>query len=230
MGNDGTLHLLYTCPFCWKVRGMIEYLKLDIKYHGINGLRAKKELKFVEDWNKVPVFTDANGKHVVDSTPIMKHLDDVFNGGSLRSSSDQVRQDEWLEWCDSKLSKATIPILYGGFFSALSTTRRVSKEEKFGFVSRRMYAWLGFPIMWGIIARSRVKKDGRSPQKLWHDLLDEFTSEFGEQPFFGGSAPDLVDFAAFGYMRSISPFKQFSLLTSHELGMTWYTRMMDLVS
>jgi glutathione S-transferase len=229
MGKDGTLHLLYTCPFCWKVRGLIRYLNLDVSYHGINGLRAKKELKFVDDWNKVPVFTDNQGKHHVDSTPIMKHLDKTHNGSKLFSEN-QEHQQKWLEWCDTKLSKATIPILYGGFFSALSTTRRVSKEEKFGFISRKAYAWLGFPIMWGFIARSRVKKDGRKPQQLWHDLLDEFTNEFGEKTYFGGSTPDLVDFAAFGYMRSISPFKQFSLLTNHEKGMAWYHEMMALIS
>jgi len=229
MGKDGTLHLLYTCPFCWKVRGLIRYLNLDVSYHGINGLRAKKELKFVDDWNKVPVYTDNEGKHHVDSTPIMKHLDQTYNDGKLFSEK-REHQQKWLEWCDTKLSKATIPILYGGFFSALSTTRRVSKEEKFGFVSRKAYAWLGFPIMWGIIARSRVKKDGRTPQQLWHDLLDEFTNEVGEETFFGGQTPDLVDFAAFGYMRSISPFKQFSLLTNHEKGMAWYNRMMALIS
>jgi len=229
MGKDGTLHLLYTCPFCWKVRGLIRYLNLDVSYHGINGLRAKKELKFVDDWNKVPVYTDNEGRHHVDSTPIMKHLDQTYNDGKLFSEK-REHQQKWLEWCDTKLSKATIPILYGGFFSALSTTRRVSKEEKFGFVSRKAYAWLGFPIMWGIIARSRVKKDGRTPQQLWHDLLDDFTNEVGEETFFGGQTPDLVDFAAFGYMRSISPFKQFSLLTNHEKGMAWYNRMMALIS
>ena len=76
--------------------------------------------------------------------------------------------------------------------------------------------------MWGIIARSRVKKDGRTPKQLWHDLLTEFTDEMGSSPFFGGKDPDLVDLAAFGYMRSISPFPQFSQLEDHEKGMIWY--------
>ena len=79
--------------------------------------------------------------------------------------------------------------------------------------------------MWGIIARSRVKKDGRKPKQLWHDLLTEFTDEFGGAPFFGGQEPDLVDLAAFGYMRSISPFPQFSQLEDHENGMGWYRRI-----
>ena len=79
--------------------------------------------------------------------------------------------------------------------------------------------------MWGIIARKRVKKDGRTPKKLWHDLLSEFTDAFEGQPFFGGDHPDLVDFAAFGYMRSISPFPQFDQLQDHAAGMAWYNGM-----
>ena len=135
-----------------------------------------------------------------------------------------------MEWTDTHLSKATIPILYGGFFSALKTTTRVSKLEKFGFISKRIYAWAGFPIMWGFIARSRVKKDGRKPKQLWHDLLTEFTDEMGENPFFGGNDPDMVDLTAFGYMRSISPFSQFSLLEDHARGMAWYRRLEALLN
>ena len=37
-----TLHMLHTCPFCWKVRGLIEYLKLDVDYVSVNGLKIKK--------------------------------------------------------------------------------------------------------------------------------------------------------------------------------------------
>ena len=74
--------------------------------------------------------------------------------------------------------------------------------------------------------QKRVKKDGRKPKQLWHDLLTEFTDAHEGGAFFGGDTPDLPDFAAFGYMRSISPFPQFSLLEDHQAGMAWYNRMM----
>ena len=219
------LHMLHTCPFCWKVRSIAEHLGVDYQKVQVNAMRTKKELKFAGDWGKVPVWVETDGEVVVDSTPIMKHIDSTYNDGALWSSDDEARRDEWIEWVDTKMSKATIPILYGSLFSALKTTTRVSKLETFGFFSKRLYAWAGFPIMWGFIARSRVKKDGRTPKKLWHDLLTEFTNEFGDAPFFGGESPDLVDLAAFGYMRSISPFPQFSQLVEHENGMAWYRRI-----
>ena len=219
------LHMLHTCPFCWKVRSLAEHLDIDYQKVQVNAMRTKKELKFAGDWGKVPVWTDTDGGIIVDSTPIMKHIDSTYNGSALWSTNDEARRDEWIEWVDTKMSKATIPILYGSLSSALKTTTRVSKLETFGFFSKRIYAWAGFPIMWGIIARSRVKKDGRTPKQLWHDLLTEFTNEFGDAPFFGGENPDLVDLAAFGYMRSISPFPQFSQLVEHENGMAWYRRI-----
>ena len=219
------MHMLHTCPFCWKVRSLAEHLNIDYQKVQVNAMKTKKELKFAGDWGKVPVWTEADGEIVVDSTPIMKHIDSTYNEGKLWASENEARRDEWIEWADTKLSKATVTILYGSLPSALKTTTRVSKLETFGFFSKRLYAWAGFPIMWGIIAKTRVKKDGRKPKQLWHDLLTEFTNEFGDAPFFGGEKPDLVDLAAFGYMRSISPFPQFSQLEDHENGMAWYRRV-----
>lgn len=225
MGQTPTMHILYTCPFCWKVRGLVEYLNLDVNFISVNGMKIKKEVSFAGDWGKVPVFTDEKGEYHVDSTPLLIHLDAVYNEGKLSNIGDKERQDEWLTWADTKMSKATVPILYGTLGSALQTTTRISKIEKFGFFSRRLYAWAGFPIMWGIIAKKRVKNDGRKPKQLWHDLLTEFTDAHEDQPFFGGTSPDLVDFAVYGYMRSISPFPQFSLLEDHVNAMKWYSRM-----
>ena len=225
MGQTPTLHMLFTCPFCWKVRGLIEYLKLDVEFVSVNGMKIKKEVGFTDNWGKVPVFTDENGEYHVDSTPLLKHIDSTYNEGKLAAMGDAERQLEWLDWADTKMSKATIPILYGTLGSALKTTLKISKVEKFGFFSKRLYAWAGFPIMWGIIARKRVKNDGRKPKQLWHDLLTEFTEAHNTQPYFGGENPDLVDFSVFGYMRSISPFPQFSLLEDHTNGMAWYRRM-----
>ena len=219
------MHMLHTCPFCWKVRSLAEHLNIDYQKVQVNAMKTKKELKFAGDWGKVPVWTEADGEIVVDSTPIMKHIDSTYNDGKLWASKNEARRDEWIEWADTKLSKATVPILYGSLSSALKTTTRVSKLETFGFFSKRLYAWAGFPIMWGIIAKTRVKKDGRKPKQLWHELLTEFTNEFGDAPFFGGEKPDMVDLAAFGYMRSISPFPQFSQLEDHENGMAWYRRV-----
>ena len=226
---DAELHMLYTCPFSWKVRGLTDYLGVENNIIQVNPMKIKKTLPSSPEWTKTPVWVESDGEIVVDSTPIMKHIDSKYNDGELWKTSDEERRDKWLEWVDLHMSKATIPILYGSLFSALKTTTRISKLEKFGFISKRLYAWAGFPIMWGIIAKKRVKKDGRKPKKLWHDLLSEFTDAFEGKPYFGGDSPNLVDFAAFGYMRSVSPFPQFQQLTDHKAGMEWYNSLENAI-
>ena len=202
MANAGKLHMLYTCPFCWKVRGLLEHLDLPHEQIQVNPMKARKTLPSAPDWKKVPVWVNSKDEIHIDSTPIMKHIDSEHNGGKLWASDNEERRDKWMEWVDLHMSKATIPILYGSLISALRTTTRVSKFENFGFFSKRLYAWAGFPIMWGIIAKKRVKKDGKT--------------------FFGGDSPNLVDLAAFGYVRSISPYPQFSQIEEHQNGMEWY--------
>jgi len=219
-----TLHLLQTCPFCWKVRAMVDHLGIEADMVQINPMRTKKDLAFAGDWGKVPVWTEEDGTVVVDSTQIMLHLDKSRNEGRLHDASDE-RQQEWLAWVDLHFSKATVPLLYGSLGAALKTTLRVSRLERFGFFSRRLYAWAGFPVMWGFIARRRVKQDGRTPKALWHDLLSEFTGAFDGAPFFGGEEPNLVDLAAYGYVRSTSDYPQFQHLQDHQAGMMWFGAM-----
>jgi len=204
---------------------MTDYLKIDVNQVQVNAMKTKKELAFAGDWGKVPVWTSSSGEVVVDSTPILKYIDKEHFDGKISARGDEEKNEQWLEWADTKLSKATVPILYGTLGSAFKTTIRVARLEKFGFISRRLYAWAGFPIMWGFIAKKRIKKDGRSPKNLWHDLLDEFTAEFENSTFFAGDEPGIVDFAAYGYMKSISPFPQFAQLTDHAEGMKWYNSM-----
>ena len=88
--------MLYTCPFCWKVRGLIEHLKLDVDYVGVNGMRIKKDVGFAGDWGKVPVFTDEEGAYHVDSTPLLKHIDAAYNSGKLAALGDAEGSKTWL--------------------------------------------------------------------------------------------------------------------------------------
>ena len=60
----------------------------------------------------------------------MKFIDANYNDGKLAAISDESRNEEWLNWADTKVSKATVPILYGTLGSAFKTTTRISKIEK----------------------------------------------------------------------------------------------------
>jgi len=91
MGQTPTLHMLYTCPFCWKVRGVIEHLGMEVEYVSVNGMKIKKEVSFAGDWGKVPVFTDENGEYFVNSTPVMKHIDGCLENNDSNFKTRKIR-------------------------------------------------------------------------------------------------------------------------------------------
>ena len=78
------------------------------------------------------------------SVLLIKFIDKQYNGSKLLNVSKQERTTKWLEWSDQKMSKATVPILYGTLGSAFKTTTRISKLENFGFISKRLYAWVKY--------------------------------------------------------------------------------------
>ena len=84
------MHMLHTCPFCWKVRSISEHLGVDFEKVQVNAMRTKKELKFAGDWGKVPVWTESDGEVIVDSTPIMKHIDSTYFGWLGGTEKDSV--------------------------------------------------------------------------------------------------------------------------------------------
>ena len=91
MSQSPSLHMLQTCPFCWKVRGMTDYLKIDVNQVQVNAMKTKKELAFAGDWGKVPVWTSSSGEVVVDSTPILKYIDKEHFDGKISARGDEEK-------------------------------------------------------------------------------------------------------------------------------------------
>ena len=61
MGERPTLHMLYSCPFCWKVRGLIEHLDMDVDYVPVNGMKIRKEVAFAGVGKNLKYVMDMNG-------------------------------------------------------------------------------------------------------------------------------------------------------------------------
>ena len=158
--SNATLHVLQTCPFSWKVRGLVEHLGLDVVEVQVNAMRTKKELSFTNGWNKVPVFTDENGEVVVDSTPIMVYIDEKYNNSILTQSSGEERFDSMLAHVDEAWKRATIPILYGslGLCTEYDTT---------GFKTRKVRIHLKKALRMGRIPDYVGNHRSKTREKGW---------------------------------------------------------------
>ena len=51
-------------------------------------MKAKKLLLSAPEWTKTPVWVDEDASVIVDSTPIMIHIDEKYNQGNLWNSDD----------------------------------------------------------------------------------------------------------------------------------------------
>src|SRR5436190_1240414 len=67
------LYQYNVCPFCWKVKAILAYKQVSyesVEVHPLN----KKEIKFSNDYRKVPIFIDAGGNQVKYSGAVVMTL------------------------------------------------------------------------------------------------------------------------------------------------------------
>lgn len=78
--QDITLYQYETCPFCNKVRAFLDYSKIRYKVVEVNPLTKaeKKSNPILAGTNEVPVLV-INGHVLLDSTPIIKNLNEIMN-------------------------------------------------------------------------------------------------------------------------------------------------------
>ena len=82
-------------------------LDVDVDYVAVNGMKIKKAVSFAGDWGKVPVFT--NGRQTpCGLDPIMRVIDEKYNGGKMANQGDPERQSEWMAWL-THFRRATFP-------------------------------------------------------------------------------------------------------------------------
>lgn len=105
---DVTLYQYEPCPYCCKVKAVLDYMRVPYTVVEVNPL-TKNETKPLTDYKKVPVCT-INGEVVVDSSVIISRLRELMTRDSEDASpvtvSDGVSHEEeerWRHWVDDTL-------------------------------------------------------------------------------------------------------------------------------
>jgi microsomal prostaglandin-E synthase 2 len=96
------------CPYCCKVKAVLDYLSIPYHVVEVNPL-TKKETKAFTDYKKVPV-AKINGEVVVDSSAIIAKLRDFakeqqpknYNEGGVSFEE----EEKWRSWVDQRLVRA----------------------------------------------------------------------------------------------------------------------------
>ena len=76
--NKPTLYGFQTCPFCWKVRSLLNWKGVEYSSVEVDPM-TKAEIRWA-NWKSVPVFVDADGTQVNDSNSILHYVDEKLGG------------------------------------------------------------------------------------------------------------------------------------------------------
>lgn len=213
------------CPFCNKVRSILEYKGVDfetIEVHPLN----KKEISFSADYRAVPIYIDSEGKQINDSTPIMRRIDEEFPTPKVfKTDSEEAGKDElWLAWSE-KLVKGLPTAIYNSISNALSAFDYITKIGKFGWFEKRMIKYTGAFVMMLVSKKIRKREQIDQPEEFVKQMAKEWGDGLGGRPFMGGDKPSASDLSVFGITRPVSDLRAGKLLEDNQEFSAWVKRM-----
>lgn len=220
------LYQYKVCPFCCKVRALLAYKKIPydaIEVHPLN----KKEISFSKDYRKVPIFIDAEGNQVNDSTNIMRYIDDKYPSQAAfeKDPARKAREEKWLDWADKKLVRALPPLIYKTLSDSIQAFDYISKEEKFSWVQKQFIKYSGAAVM-TLVAKKSAKDQGiQNPEEHLKKCLKDWVEAFEGKSFLGGDKPNAADLASFGILKSISFLPAFELVKQNAQAYAWFERL-----
>ncbi len=185
-----TLYQFRSCPFCSKVRALLNFSKTPYQVVEVSP-RNMKELKGITDHKKVPVLTD-DDKVIVESAAIIEYIND--NYAKLPVTEDDKK---WTDWVDNKLVHYLPPLIHPDFKTSYENIKKISPSRSF------LVPLMGALIMPKVARRMKEKHNIKNPRKEFHEAIDYWVKEgLKGQQFYGGDTPSFVDCSVFGVLRS----------------------------
>ncbi len=221
-----TLYQYAVCPFCCKVKSILSYKQVPhdiVEVHPLN----KKEIAFSKDYRKVPIFVNEQGQQINDSTPIMRFIDERYQGPKVfeQDPSKKANEDQWLDWADQVLVRALPPVIYQNIPDALKAFDYITQEGKFSWFQQRTIKYSGALVM-KLVAKKSAKSQGIAhPQAHLTSCLKKWGEAIGTGPFLGGETPNGADLAVFGILKSIQNMPAFDLIAQQPQVLKWFERL-----
>lgn len=220
------LYQYNVCPFCWKVKALLGYKQIPyeaVEVHPLN----KKEIKFSKDYKKVPIFIDAGGNQVNDSTPIMQYIDEKYPETPVfsKNAAEHEREAKWLKWADATLVRALPPLIYRNLRDSLQAFDYITQQEKFNWLQQRTIKYSGALVM-TMVAKKSAKEQGiANPETHLKKCLEDWAEALGSGDYLGGSKPNAADLATFGILKSIETLPAFRWIQDNRKVWDWYRRV-----
>ncbi|KAG8460570.1 hypothetical protein KFE25_011345 [Diacronema lutheri] len=223
-----TLYQYEICPFCNKVKAVLDYFDVPYATVDVNPL-TKAELKFSADYKKVPVLTAASPDlQLNDSADILAHvLTQLKEAGALpeRAAFDSPEAQRWSAWVDKQLAVYIYPNITRSFHESQQAFAYVEDVPHFSALDKLANRYVGALAM--VFAQGKIKKkynivDERAEMFA---KLREWSVEVGDRRFHGGDQPDLADLSVYGCLRGIKATSTHAQIMAETDLQPWYQRV-----
>ncbi len=195
-----TLYQFDSCPFCWKVKALLNYAKQDYDIVEVSPF-GMKELDFT-DHKKVPVLRDGD-KIITESATIVQYINDHY--AHLPSNEGA---EKWIDWIDDKLVHFLPPLIHPNFVTSFKNFSVIMRNSKSGFATKAIARLMGAIMMPKVAKKMKAKHNIQDPKSEFLAEIDHWVNNgLQGKNYFGGEQLDFVDCSVFGVLRS-----------SHELG------------
>lgn len=224
------LYQYAVCPFCWKVKAILNYKRIPYETVEVNPIN-KKEIAFSPDYKKVPIYIDLTGRQLNDSTPIMRHIDKQYPQERVFEIDQEkvARENEWLKWSDETFVKSLPPLIYNGFGKAVRAFDYITEEGKFSWFQRQLIRYSGAFFM-SLVAKKSAKRQGiTDPVRHFQNCLKALEHELSSKSYLmGKEKPNGADLAIWGILASIRKLPDFKWVKENPAVHAWFKRVESL--
>lgn len=221
-----TVYQYEACPFCWKVKAILDYKGIDYRVVEVNPL-SKKEIAFSKNYKKVPIFVDASGKQVNDSNVIMRHIEKLYPEKAVFETSEERKdkEDFFLSWSNDVLAKSLPPVIYKNFSSSLKAFDYITKVGKFGVFTQFWIKFVGGFVMTMVAKKLKRKLGVENAEEYFKTTLAFLAREISDNGFLGLERINAADLANYGILKSVENLPAFELVKANEKIYLWYQRV-----
>ncbi len=195
-----TLYQFQSCPFCSKVRALLNLTKQPYKTVEVSPF-GMKELDFT-DHKKVPVIkdidADGNEKVIVESATIINYINDNYSKLPI-TDDDKV----WTDWVDKTLVHYLPALIHPDFETSRRNFKKIILPDQFGWLKSKFVRFAGAIAMPKVARKMAKKYDIKDAQSEFFEAIDHWVNKgLNSKTFYGGDKPNFVDASVFGVLRS----------------------------
>ena len=219
-----TLYQFNSCPFCWKVRSLLNYAKQPYEIVEVTPM-GMKELDFT-DHKKVPVLKDGD-QVIVESAAIVEHIN-----ANYAHAPKQADSKVWTDWIDDTLVHYLTPLIHPNFTTSWRNFGKIIEAEQYPWYKAIIVRFGGSVVMPKVAKRLQLKHQIKDPKTEFLSAIDHWVTEgLQGKSFFGGESADFVDCSVFGVLRSGDQLGIIAMAKAHNAEFAaWYDRCYPIMS